>query len=169
MATQTVEFQYFTGLTRRIFRNARLRGSWNAAGRFSDDWTEVPMQEAVGDDGCPMFRASVTLDLADQQRMFRWGVALDGPQGNNLWGIPTEVRDVNSTARFRQFRLNGGTTQTERYCLTYGRRLGANKHFAPANPAPDLRFAVWAPNATKVDVVFAPLARTYIAGKGTRI
>jgi len=37
MALRPVEFQVFTGLKREIFRNARLRGSWDAAGRYADD------------------------------------------------------------------------------------------------------------------------------------
>ena len=169
MATQTVEFQYFTGLSRPIFRNARLRGSWDATGRYATDWTESPMQEVVGEDGCPMFRASVALDLANQHQTFRWGVVLDGPQGSNFWGIPTEVADVDSVERYREFRLTGGTTQVERYYFTYGRRLGANKHFTPGNPVPGLRFAVWAPHAQSVSVVFGDPSRGYIADNGTGI
>jgi 1,4-alpha-glucan branching enzyme len=106
-----------TGLKRAIFRNARLRGSWDARGRSSNDWTQSPMQEDVSEDGCAMFTVSVGLDLADQQRTFKWGVVLDGPQGSNFWGIPTEVQDVNSVERYRQFRLTGGATQVER-CLS---------------------------------------------------
>jgi 1,4-alpha-glucan branching enzyme len=169
MATQRIEFEYITGLTRAIFRNARLRGSWDASGRYSDQWTESPMQETVGADGCPMFRGSVGLDLADQQRTFSWGVVLDGPQGSNFWGIPTEVQDDNSAARIRQFRLTGAPAQVERYYFTFGRRLGANKRFAPGSPAPSLRFGVWAPNARSVDVVFADPARGYIADDGNGI
>ena len=169
MATQTVELQYLTGLHRRIFRNARLRGSWSANGHYATDWTELPMQEVVGEDGCPMFRASVALDRADQQRTFRWGVVLDGPQGSNFWGIPTEVHDVDSVERYREFRLTGGATQLERYYFTFGRRLGANKHFTPGNPVPGLRFSVWAPNAQSVDVVFGDPSRGYIADNGTGI
>jgi 1,4-alpha-glucan branching enzyme len=169
MSTQTVEFRYLTGLTRAIFRNARLRGSWNTNGRYSNDWTESPMQEVAGDDGCPMFTASVALDLADQHRTFRWGVVLDGPQGGNFWGIPTEVPDANSAERYRQFRLTGGATQTERYYLTYGRRLGANRHFAPGSTVASLRFSVWAPHAQSVDVVFGVESSGYIADDGTGI
>lgn len=69
------------------------------------------MRETVGEDGCPMFTASVAPDLADQPRTFSWGVVLDGPQGSNFWGIPTEVQDMHSAARFRQFRLTGAGTQ----------------------------------------------------------
>ena len=169
MATQSVEFHYLTGLKRHIFRNARLRGSWDASGRYSDDWTDSPMQEVTGEDGCPTFTGSIALDLADRHRTFRWGVVLDGPQGSNFWGIPTEVNDVHSVQRYREFRLSGAGTQVERYYFTYGRRLGANKHFGAGNAAPGVRFAVWAPNARSVDVVFGDPARGYIAPDGTGI
>src|SRR5262245_36132984 len=115
MPTHTVEFQFITGLRRPIFRNGRLRGSWNASGRFADEWTDAPMQPAMGEDGCPIFTASIALDLADQQRSFRWGVAFDGPQGGTVWGIPTEVQDVNSVERYREFKLAPGTNQVERF------------------------------------------------------
>jgi 1,4-alpha-glucan branching enzyme len=171
MAMQKVEFQFISGLKRAIFRNPRLRGSWDGNGRYSDDWTESPMQTEVGEDECPIFKASISLDLADQNRTFKWGVALDGPQGSNFWGIPTEVRDVNSVERYRQFRLNqgGGAPQVERYYFTYGRYLGANKHFAAGSAAPGLRFAVWAPNAQSVKVVFGRPANGYVANDGTGI
>ncbi len=169
MATETVEFEFITGMKRRLFRNARLRGSWDAAGRYSELWTDSPMQETVGEDGCPVFRASVPLDLADREAIFKWGVVLDGPQGSAFWGIPTELQDVNSTARYRQFQLHrSGAPHVERYHFTYGRYLGANKHFSAAGAEPGLRFAVWAPNAGKVEVVFGD-AGGYIADDGTGI
>ena len=169
MATQTVEFQYLTGLHRRIFRNARLRGSWSANGHYATDWTESPMQEVVGEDGCPMFRASVALDRADQHRTFRWGVVLDGPQGSNFWGIPTEVQDVDSVERYREFRLTGGATQVERYYFTYCRRLGANKHFHAGQPGPrPAVLGLGAERAERRRRVRDP-ARGYIADDGTGI
>lgn len=169
MAMQKVQFQFITGLKRAIFRNPRLRGSWDGNGRYSDDWTESPMQEEVGEDGCPIFKAAVSLDLADQDKTFKWGVVLDGPQGSNFWGIPTE--DINSVERHRQFRMasGGGGPQLERYYFTYGRYLGANKHFAAGTAAPRLRFAVWAPNTQSVKVVFGRPASGYIASDGTGI
>jgi 1,4-alpha-glucan branching enzyme len=169
MAMQNVEIQFITGLKRAIFRNPRLRGSWDGNGRYSDDWTESRMQEEVGEDGCPIFKASVSLDLADRDKTFKWGAVLDGPQGSNFWGIPTEVQDVNSVERYRQFRLNGveQAPQVERYYFTYGRHLGANKHFA-GSAGPGLHFTVWAPNARSVDVVFGP-ANGYIFNNGTGI
>ena len=171
MTMQTVEFQFITGLKRAIFRKARLRGSWDGSGRHSDNWTECPMQEKIGPDGCPIFEASVSLDLADRDKTFNWGVLLDGPQGTNFWGIPTEVQDDKSTARLRQFRLDGGgaAPQVEQYYFTYLRRLGANKHYAAGSVTPSLRFAVWAPNARSVEVVFGDPANGYIADDGTGI
>jgi 1,4-alpha-glucan branching enzyme len=170
MAMQTVELQFITGLKRKIFRNARLCGSWDGNGRYSDSWSECAMREEIGTDGCPTFKASVALDLADQDKTFKWGVQLDGPQGANFWGIPTEVQDSDSTDRFRQFQLAGNLSpQVERYYFTYGRRLGANKYFATKGAPPGLRFGVWAPNAQKVDVVFGDPATGYIADDGSGI
>jgi len=155
MAKRTVELRFLTGLKRRIFRNARVRGSWDSAGRYADFWTERPMTEGVGDDGCPAFVGTVELDEADAARTFRWGVVLDGPQGANFWGIPTEVASATSTERSRQFTLSpaGGPPQVETYAFTWCRRLGAHKH--DPGSAPGLRFRVWAPHAREVAVVFA--------------
>jgi len=167
---QPVEFHYLTGVSRNIFRNARLCGSWDGNGRYSDVWRESGMDEATGTDGCPIFKASVTLDLADQDKIFKWGVILDGPQGENFWGIPTEVHDAWSAGRYRQFRLAGnGPPQVERYYLIYGRHLGANKYFSPASATPGLRFRVWAPFAQDIRVVFGNPATGYIADDGSGI
>src|SRR5437588_12115016 len=103
MPAKTVEFRLVSGLKRSIFRNARLRGSWDTNGNFSNQWTDSPMSEEVGEDGCPVFKGRAQLDLAGLGKTFKWGVALDGPQGANFWGIPTEIQDVNSADRYRQF------------------------------------------------------------------
>lgn len=171
MATMKVKFEFITGLKRRIFRNARLRGSWDGHGRYSDDWTESPMSEEVGEDGCPIFRASVSFEPADEDRTFKWGVVLDGPQGSDFWGIPTEIQDVHSVARHRQFRLQdaGAACQVERYHFTCLRRLGANKRFTAGSPTPGLVFAVWAPNAKGVEVVFGDPKTGYLADDGSGI
>lgn len=171
MPMQTVDFRFITGLKRNIFRNARLRGSWDENGRYSDNWMESPMQEETGSDGCPIFTTSVSLDAVDQDRIFKWGVVLDGPQGANYWGIQTEVNDINSAERHLQFQLiqGGATGQTECFYFTFGRRLGANKHFAATGNTAGLRFAVWAPNAQSVDVVFGTPTNGYIANNGSGI
>ena len=63
------------------------------------------MTSSTAEDGCPCFTAKVKLDEGEIGKQFRWGVRLDGPPGANLWGIPTEVNDMNSPERYRQFQL----------------------------------------------------------------
>jgi 1,4-alpha-glucan branching enzyme len=171
MAKIPVHFVYQTGLDRAIFRNVKLVGSWDGRGVYSSQWSSVPMHDAKGDDGCPAFTAAVAFDDSQLGYAFRWGVVLDSPAGANLWGIATEVNDPNSSDRVRIFRLLsaralGGKPQQERYDLTFCRRLGAQK-FLPADAAePALRFAVWAPQAKAVSVVFASWNGGYIDNQG---
>ncbi len=83
-----VEFRYLTGIRGASFTAARLRGSWNAQGRFSDNWTELAMDAFVAEDGCPAFRASVFLDPAETGGCFG-GVSLStGPQAPTCGACP---------------------------------------------------------------------------------
>jgi 1,4-alpha-glucan branching enzyme len=112
----------------------------------------------------------VTLDDSEVGKTFQWGVRLDAPSGTNIWGIPTEVNDANSSQRYSEFILQpAGSSQTEDFYFTYARRLGARKIFTAGAAAPDLRFSVWAPNAKKVEVVFGKTANGYIADDGDGI
>src|SRR5687767_7805980 len=121
MTMRTIKLVFVTGLKRPIFSNVRLSGSWDANGHYSDNWSESPMQQQIGEDGCPVFIASISLDSADRDKIFKWSVILDGPPGANLWGIPTEVQDINSVDRYREFRIiDGIDNQTEYYYFTYG-------------------------------------------------
>src|SRR5262245_13965955 len=170
MAKIAVRFRYLTGLKREIFRNARLTGSWDVAGRVSAVWTETPMVAGTAEDGCPCFTATVQLDAAGLGTRFRWGVRLDGPGAPNVWGIPTEVPDMHSTERFREFELTSAPESRQQdFYLTYARRLGARKVFSGTGAAPGLRFTVWAPNAHGVDVVFGRSSNGYIADDGDGI
>ena len=112
------------------------------------------------------------MELDDSQVgwLFRWGVSLDGPAGNNLWGMPTEINDRNSTERYRSFELRtrSGKPQEQRYYLTNSRRLGAQKYYT-GTPQPGIRFTVWAPNAQNVEVVFGQQNNGYIADDGAGI
>lgn len=163
---KTVQFQFITGLKRSIFDNVCLSGSWDANGQYSDLWSEKPMEPKTGEDGCPIFVASVDFDTTEVGKTFRWGVRLDTKEESEVWGIPTEVHDKDSTERHREFTLSNSNAQVERYYFTYGRRLGANKCIIDGNPIPRVRFAVWAPNASKVDVVFGYQERGYITKEG---
>ena len=153
MATVPVRFTYSTGVVGDVFPGvrARLHGSWDRDGRYSDQWSITDMsREAPGDDSVS-FRASVDLDAAEQGRWFRWGVSFVAPDGRETWAIPTEVKDRASRERYRSFQFSG-QPQDEEYYLAHCTRLGANRVRHPDGSS-RIRFAVWAPNAQAVDVV----------------
>jgi 1,4-alpha-glucan branching enzyme len=159
----SVIFTFLTGLKRPIFRNARLAGSWN-------HWAETPMNAITAEDGCPAFTATVTFDDSRAGQKHRWGVRLDGPPGANVWAINLEVHNAESQDRYREVTFPGaGGAREERYYFTYSRRLGAQKVYNSGSASPDLRFAVWAPNAKQVDVVFGRPNNGYIANDGNGI
>jgi 1,4-alpha-glucan branching enzyme len=169
-------------LKRKVFSNVRLIGSWDDEGRYSGVWSTTPMEDFIGEDGCPCYRTQVELDESQAGWTFHWGVVVDGPAGKDRWGVTTEVRDAESSDRSRSFTLrprDGKRVQEERYYLTHVRRLGAQKHMRAGATKDGIRFAVWAPNAKAVEVVFgtfydindpkrtptdSPLPRRSIAG-----
>src|SRR5438105_7680289 len=113
-----VQFEWITGLKRRIFRNARLLGSWDGDGRYSSAWSTSAMTEVETDDGCPTWRADVELDASQTGGRFQWGVLVDSPLQTSVWGIPTEVADPGSKAQVCDFALRADG-QIERYWLTH--------------------------------------------------
>jgi 1,4-alpha-glucan branching enzyme len=165
MCAAIVKFSFRPGLRECPFRNVRLSGSWDAQGRASSQWSTVAMRADVDPDGRPSFDAEVAFDNAEIGNPFHWGVMLDGPAGENAWGIASEVDDEASTARERAFILQGGG-QTEVYYLTQCGRLGARK-YPRDGESPGIGFSVWAPNATDIKLVFADLAHGYVADDGT--
>jgi 1,4-alpha-glucan branching enzyme len=172
MAAVSVQFRYLTGLKRKIFHNARLLGTWDHAGRLSQSLSEIRMADITCEDGCPAFAVTVRFDQSEIGKIFDWTVRLDTPAAPDVSGVPTEIGDANRTDRVRTFQLQPASShpQVEDYYLTYARRLGARKVFAhPGSGKPDLRFAVWAPNARQVEVVFGDPAHGYIADDGDGI
>ena len=123
MCPARVRFSYRPGLPGNPFRNVRLSGSWDAAGRSATDWSVILMQPTLDNDGCAAFDAEV--DFADSAigTVLRWGVKLDGPL-EDLWGIASEVDDMASAAREQSFTLRAGA-QTQIYYLTHCGRFGA--------------------------------------------
>jgi len=161
MGNVLVGFRYYTGLKTSIFRKARLRGSFDAAGRLSDSWSEFPMTSIIADDGCPAFETTMEFDVSGIGKVFHWGVVLDGSSDSAIWGIPTEVPNPWTIERTRAFKLDW-TTPRQDYYLTYGRRLGARKHYHAEATLPHLLFAVWAPYARRVQVVYSARTRRYV-------
>jgi 1,4-alpha-glucan branching enzyme len=165
MATQNITFYYLTGIKQSLFTNARIVGSWDANGRYNDQWMTTAMVAITGEDGCPAFTVTIALDMGEVGKVFKWGVMIDGPGGENLWGINTEVNDPNRVDRYSVFTLTGAAGQTQKFYLTYKRRLGGNKFFSTPNGQPGLKFSVWAPYALQVEVVFG-MATGYIYPNG---
>ncbi len=172
MATVPVQFRYLTGLKRQIFRDARILGSWDQAGRLSQSWSEASMAEMTAEDGCPGFAATVQFAESEVGKTFHWSVRVTTPSVTDVSGVPTEINDASRSDRIRTFKLaapanHSSLIQVEEYYFTYARRLGARKVFDTGHSGePALRFAVWAPNARQLDVVFGDPANGYIADDG---
>ncbi|MGO9258300.1 MAG: alpha-amylase family glycosyl hydrolase [Bryobacteraceae bacterium] len=174
MAQIAVNFTFHSGVKRRLFSNVRLSGSWNATGQFSNQWTEAPMAESQDETGCDAFEASVPFDASQAGTTFQWGVLADMEGAPDTWVVATETPDENSDQQVRSFVLAAGESQQDYWFVT-GRRFGAQKYFQPGSPLPGIRFAVWAPHASKVEVVFAPFDLAsgtptgYVADDGTGV
>jgi 1,4-alpha-glucan branching enzyme len=163
-----MKFIYDTGIRRKTFQCVRLIGSWDAQGRVSSTWTEVPMKQLTASDGAIVFEADVQLSPTEVGKEFQWSVLLDGPLGLDREGIVTEQHGLGHDALHRTFTLTDGENE-QRYYLTHLRRLGARKVSVEGAAEPGLRFSVWAPNAQAVEVVFGDPSCGYIADDGTGI
>ena len=175
MGNITVNFTFHSGVKRELFRNVRLSGSWDVNGQFSNQWTEMPMTALQDETGCDAFSASVSFDASLAGTTLSWGVIADIAEEPNSWVVVTEVPDVNSIQRYRSFALAETDTEQD-YWFATGRRFGAQKFVLAGAEGPRISFALWAPHATAVDVVFAPFDPTsdvaptgYIADDGTGI
>ncbi|MGO9266843.1 MAG: alpha-amylase family glycosyl hydrolase [Candidatus Binataceae bacterium] len=175
MAQIAVDFTFHSGIKRHLFSNVRLSGSWNATGQSANQWTEVPMAASQDETGCDAFTASAWFDASQIGTTFQWGVRADIVGAPDTWVLVTEVPDEGSIQRYRSFALAKDDTQQD-YWFATGRRFGAQKYFAPGSAAnPGIRFAVWAPHAKNIEVVFAPFdfmsdtSAGYIADDGTGV
>lgn len=162
MTTAPVRFEFHTGLRRFPFTNVRLVGNWNPLGfPTRKEWAQHFMQAGTAPDGCPMFTALVGLDPGSVGQQFSWFLLGDTPERKDVPLVYAEVPDLATTERVRRLLLQSprsdGQPQVEIWRYTQGRRLGAHKYHAVPGAPPRLRFGVWAPNATKVQVVFGHL------------
>jgi 1,4-alpha-glucan branching enzyme len=163
-----VKFIYDTGLRRKLFNNVRLLGNWDAEGKRNEQWTQYSMKEVVGVDGANTFEVDCKLSPSEVGKSFSWRILLDGPLGLDREGIVTELPGFGHRALERTFTLTDDVSAEQRYYLTHVRRLGARKVRA-ADGELGFRFAVWAPNAQAVEVVFGDATHGYIADEGTGI
>src|SRR6201999_816735 len=104
---------------------AEIWGSWDNEGKPSTGaWNSHVMARDLGDDGCPLFRATIQLNQTSAHQTFEWGVKVT-IGARTVWAIPTEVKDTASTRQTRIFTFSGNPQQ-EVYYLTHCRRLGSN-------------------------------------------
>jgi len=162
--TVAVQFIYHTGIQPDLFSNVRLCGSWDQAGMPASAWATTPMRQRTGIDGCPTFSATVEFPDTQVGVQFAWGVVADAGFGRDLWALPTEISDADSTARHRTFTL-GPDPSEQHYWLSTTRLLGANPRWTSDGTA-SIQFAVWAPAAQEVSVVFGDPAVGYITDDG---
>ena len=165
--TVAVQFVYHTGIAQDLFSNVRLCGSWDESGLSSTAWTTTPMQQHTGIDGCPTYTATIEFPDTQVGAEYSWGIIVDSGSGRDLWAIPTEVPDPNSAARQRTFTLAPDPSE-QHYWLSTSRQLGANPRWTPDGAQP-IQFAVWAPNAQQVSVVFGDPAVGYITDDRTGV
>jgi 1,4-alpha-glucan branching enzyme len=128
------------------------------------------MKPFVDDSGCPAF-ATVCHFPADQVgHDFSWGVRLQRADQPDQWGVATEVKDTLAREQRLTFRLrpSEGIPQEETYRLTHLGWLGANVVRRPLGRK-GIRFALWAPRAQAVEVVFGDPQHGYIADDGTGV
>ncbi len=165
--TVAVQFVYHTGIAQDLFSNVRLCGSWDDSGLPSMAWTTKPMQQHTSIEGCPTYTATIEFPDTQVGAEYSWGVIADSGFGRDLWAIPTEVPDPDSAVRQRTFALAPDPIE-QHYWLSTSRQLGANPRWTP-DGAQRIQFAVWAPNAQQVSVIFGDPAVGYITDDGTGV
>ncbi|MDR2601388.1 MAG: alpha amylase C-terminal domain-containing protein [Spirochaetaceae bacterium] len=155
-----ITFLYIPGVFGPAFEDvdALLKGSWSKTGAAiakTEPWTVSPMSREPWEDGGVCFRAVVQLDSGALGEEFYWGVSFRGKDGRETWAIASEIDDPASNERTCRFRFNG-IDDERRYYLTHCRRLGANK-VRRKDGSWGARFAVWAPHARAVELVFGAI------------
>jgi 1,4-alpha-glucan branching enzyme len=166
MAGPVVSFAYYPGVGRfPAGAEADLCGSWALDGTPRPGaWSRHPMTRAWDETGAACFTAEVAFDQAAVGVPLLWGsyVRLGGGAAE-VWGVAAETPDLTSTDQVRPLMVappSAGGPQRESYRLSWHRARGAQRYLAPPGTVPPgtappgLRFSVWAPGATAVEVVF---------------
>lgn len=156
-----ITFRYHTGLPLRHLTwsalwdvNPYLRGGWDAFGQPSEQWSRHSMTRTTDPAGCVAFDGQVEFPDDAVGTSFQWGVAFEGSDGE-MWGIATEDKLFEQDLRHRHFTLTSDISEVS-YHLIHSRWLGANR-WRLVDGSSGIRFAVWAPNARAVEVVFGYL------------
>lgn len=127
-----VTFVYDAG-PHSTLTDVKLKGSWDASGRFSNQWDvgSIPMRSL----GNGKWEAQVELEDDGLPRNWEWGVTVDGPAGNDQWAVMGEGNLKLDLSK-----------PTASYAPTTYHEMGAQKR------GEDLSFKLWAPDARSVQV-----------------
>lgn len=124
---------------RDTVRGARLIGSWDQQGSFSESWDKSARGMKKMPDGT--FRVDIELNPTHQGD-WEYGFQVDGPAGQDQWAVMEEENP--------RFVLDEDT-ETVTYRATSLRQNGVNRH------GDDVTFQYWAPSASDVQaVVWSP-------------
>ena len=135
---QTVKFVYDPD-GRDSIKSARLIGSWDKVGAFSESWDQSAIAMKKMQDGT--FLAEVPLD-SSHSGPWQWGIMADGPAGEDRWAILDEETP--------SFHLESDT-ETVSYSPTTRNKNGALRQ------GDDVTFRYWAPDARQVEAaVWSP-------------
>ncbi len=113
--------------------DVKLKGSWDASGRHSNDWSvgSIPMRHV----GNGKWEATVELEDDGLPRNWEWGVTVDGPSGNDQWAVMGEGN----------LKLDLSKPNAT-YAPTTYHDMGSQKR------GEDVSFKLWAPDARAVQI-----------------
>lgn len=129
---KTMTFVYDAGPHSNL-TDVKLKGSWDAQGRFSNQWDtgSIPMRSL----GNGKWEATVELQDDGLPRNWEWGVTVDGPSGNDQWAVMGEGN----------LKLDLSKPSAS-YAPTTYHEMGSQKR------GDDISFKLWAPDARAVQV-----------------
>jgi maltooligosyltrehalose trehalohydrolase len=129
---RTITFTYDAGPHSEL-TDVKMKGSWDASGKFSNQWdaNSVPMRSL----GNGKWEATVELQDDGLPRNWEWGVTVDGPAGNDQWGVMGEGN----------LKLDLSKPSAS-YAPTTYHDMGSQKR------GEDVSFKLWAPEARAVQV-----------------
>lgn len=105
MTTIKVDFEYYSGVKHKAFRNVRLLAGWTEQGIPCSKMRALPMIPIQAADGCPAFQAEISFDSGQVGQTFEWSVMVDAPGRPNVRGIMTEDGPFESSTTNRSFVL----------------------------------------------------------------
>ena len=132
LVKRSVTLTYDAGPHSRM-TNLKVKGSWDATGKYSAQWNEQSVAMKPLGDG----KWSVTVELQDdgQPRDWQWGVTADSPTGKDQWVVMGEGN----------LKLDP-SKPTASYAPTTYHEMGSTRS------GKDAAFKFWAPDAKSVQV-----------------